>query len=228
MRAPEPVAIRLDPVELVAHASTPIKVVAALLVVLSTAVWLVAVLKLIHLGRLRASEARFEREALRARHGAELYAVAQAHPSAPGARVLLEVARRTGEPTLDRLRTAAARAVVDEASRAGSLASLLGTVGSTAPFVGLFGTVYGIMDAFVRIGAEKSASLPVVAPAIGEALVVTAIGLAAAIPAVVFYNVLDKQASDLLDRLEASVAEWVVVLAESVADERDASRRGGV
>jgi biopolymer transport protein TolQ len=71
------------------------------------------------------------------------------------------------------------------------------------------------MDAFVRIGAAKSASLPVVAPAIGEALVTTAIGLAVAIPAVVFYNSIDKRVSDLVAELEASAAEWVVLFAES-------------
>jgi biopolymer transport protein TolQ len=72
------------------------------------------------------------------------------------------------------------------------------------------------MDAFVRIGAAKSASLPVVAPAIGEALVTTAIGLAVAIPAVVFYNAIDKRVSDFVASLEASAAEWVALLAENV------------
>ncbi len=69
------------------------------------------------------------------------------------------------------------------------------------------------MDAFIRIGQEKSASLPVVAPAIGEALITTAIGLAAAIPAVIFYNGIDKRVSQLVDEVEASVAEWVLVFA---------------
>ena len=74
------------------------------------------------------------------------------------------------------------------------------------------------MDAFVRIGAAKSASLPVVAPAIGEALVTTAIGLAVAIPAVVFYNAIEKRVGDFVAELESAAGEWVVVLAE----ERDA------
>jgi biopolymer transport protein TolQ len=90
---------------------------------------------------------------------------------------------------------------------------VLASTGAAAPFMGLFGTVYGIMDAFVRIGAAKSASLPVVAPAIGEALITTAIGLAAAIPAVLFYNAVDKQVSDFLAELEASAAEWIAILA---------------
>ncbi len=66
--------------------------------------------------------------------------------------------------------------------------AVLATVGSTAPFVGLFGTVWGIMNSFTGIAAAKDTSLPVVAPGIAEALLATAIGLVAAIPAVVFYN----------------------------------------
>ena len=92
--------------------------------------------------------------------------------------------------------------------------SPLASIASSSPFIGLFGTVYGIMDAFVRIGAAKSASLPVVAPAIGEALITTAIGLACAIPAVIFYNAIDKRITDFIAELEASAAEWVMVVAE--------------
>ena len=76
------------------------------------------------------------------------------------------------------------------------------------------------MDAFIRIGQEKSASLPVVAPAIGEALLTTAIGLAAAIPAVIFYNAIDKRVGDLLDEIEASVAEWVLAFSSRPVEVR--------
>ena len=62
------------------------------------------------------------------------------------------------------------------------------TTGSTAPFIGLFGTVWGIMNSFIEIGGQQNASLPVVAPGIAEALIATAIGLVAAIPAVIAYN----------------------------------------
>ncbi len=70
----------------------------------------------------------------------------------------------------------------------GKYLTFLATTGSTAPFIGLFGTVWGIMDAFHGIGQTGSASLAVVAPGISEALIATAIGLAAAIPAVMGYN----------------------------------------
>jgi biopolymer transport protein TolQ len=70
------------------------------------------------------------------------------------------------------------------------------------------------MDAFIRIGAAKTASLPVVAPAIGEALITTAIGLAAAIPAVFFYNWIDNSVGDFVSELEAAAAEWVALVTE--------------
>lgn len=80
------------------------------------------------------------------------------------------------------------RATTQETHRLEKYLTFLATTGSTAPFIGLFGTVWGIMDAFHGIGTTGSASLAVVAPGISEALVATAIGLAAAIPAVMGYN----------------------------------------
>jgi biopolymer transport protein TolQ len=80
------------------------------------------------------------------------------------------------------------RATTSETQRLEKFLSFLATTGSTAPFIGLFGTVWGIMDSFHSIGQSGSASLAVVAPGISEALVTTAIGLVAAIPAVVGYN----------------------------------------
>lgn len=78
--------------------------------------------------------------------------------------------------------------------------SFLATVGSTSPYIGLFGTVWGIMNSFLSIGAQKQATLAVVAPGIAEALIATAIGLFAAIPAVIAYN----KFSDSVDRLAVS------------------------
>jgi biopolymer transport protein TolQ len=121
------------------------------------------------------------------------------------------MATRAGTSSTERLHAIAERALVTERSRLGVLMSTLGSIATASPFIGLFGTVYGIMDAFIRIGQEKSASLPVVAPAIGEALITTAIGLAAAIPAVIFYNAIDKRVTELMDEIEAATEEWVVV-----------------
>jgi biopolymer transport protein TolQ len=78
--------------------------------------------------------------------------------------------------------------VANEADRLAGRLNFLATVGSVAPFVGLFGTVWGIMNSFFQIGQQQNSSLAVVAPGISEALFATAIGLFAAIPAVIAYN----------------------------------------
>ncbi len=89
---------------------------------------------------------------------------------------------------IDNLQRALSKAIDSEVSKLESRLSFLATVGSVSPFVGLFGTVWGIMAAFQKIGATGSASLAVVAPGISEALIATAIGLFAAIPATIGYN----------------------------------------
>jgi biopolymer transport protein TolQ len=217
MLAPEqtPKAIQLDPVTLLLHASGPVKFTVALLILASTMVWVIAVLKWLQLARLRAAEAEFQRDAIRANTGDELFAIAGSHRSAPGGRIVAWLQMRGAPGSADRLKAIIDRAIVNERQRAATFLPTLGTIAAVSPFVGLFGTVYGIIDAFIRIGSEKSASLPVVAPAIGEALLATAIGLAAAIPAVIFYNLIDKRLADLESELEAAAAEWVLVVAES-------------
>ena len=90
--------------------------------------------------------------------------------------------------------------------------SFLATVGSTAPFVGLFGTVWGIMNSFQAIGMTKSTSLAVVAPGIAEALFATALGLIAAIPAVLAYNKLSGDLGRYAGRLEAFAGEFIAIL----------------
>jgi biopolymer transport protein TolQ len=106
-------------------------------------------------------------------------------------------------------------AMTQESLRLESRLPLLATIGSATPFVGLFGTVVGIINAFTGIGAAGSASLAVVAPGIAEALIATAIGLFAAIPATIFYNIFVARLRDLQEairlfssELEADVARY--------------------
>jgi biopolymer transport protein TolQ len=206
--------VKLDLIGLFTHAAWPVKLTIALLVGCSMLVWIIAVLKLLQLARLRGTEGDFERRARQARNPQELYETAGARSSAPGARVVRELFTRGSPASAERLRAVADRAILAEGQSARALMWFLAFIASGAPFIGLFGTVYGIMDAFIRIGAAKTASLPVVAPAIGEALITTAIGLAAAIPAVFFYNWIDKRVGDFVSELEASAAEWVTLVAE--------------
>jgi biopolymer transport protein TolQ len=114
---------------------------------------------------------------------------------------------------IDNVERAMNRASGSEASKLEAALGFLATTGSASPFIGLFGTVWGIMDTFKGIGARGSATLAVVAPGISEALIATAAGLAAAIPAVIFYNYylnriktmtleMDNFASELLNIVE--------------------------
>ncbi|MEN3931114.1 protein TolQ [Microvirga sp. W0021] len=95
----------------------------------------------------------------------------------------------------------------------------LASIGSAGPYIGLFGTVWGIMTAFTSIAASKNSSLAVVAPGIAEALFATAIGLFAAIPAVLAYNKLQAEVSKLQSRLEAFADEFSAILSRQI-DER--------
>ena len=96
---------------------------------------------------------------------------------------------------------------------------VLATVGSASPFVGLFGTVWGIMNSFQAIAVSKNTSLAVVAPGIAEALLATAIGLVAAIPATIFYNKFSSEVNKQTTRLEGFADEFSAILSRQI-DER--------
>jgi biopolymer transport protein TolQ len=203
----------LDPIQLVLGASGVVLVVLSLLAVASVVVWLVWFLKAAQLGRLRSAERNFELEAETAERARDLIALAFKHKDAPGARIVVEMSKRHQQRVTSELLSAVAkRALATEEQRATSLMPTLSSIAAASPFVGLFGTVWGIMQAFLRIGVEKSASLPVVAPAIGEALIATAVGLVAAIPATIAYNYVDRRINDLLSEVSASADTWVEVL----------------
>ncbi|MEC9368012.1 MAG: protein TolQ [Pseudomonadota bacterium] len=107
-------------------------------------------------------------------------------------------------------------AVTREVDRLERRLLFLATVGSTAPFVGLFGTVWGIMTSFQAIASSKSTNLAVVAPGIAEALFATALGLLAAIPAVIFYNKFANQVTRQAQRLETFADEFSAILSRHV------------
>jgi biopolymer transport protein TolQ len=103
------------------------------------------------------------------------------------------------------------RACSTESSKLESLLGFLATTGSACPFIGLFGTVWGIMISFVRIGAMRSASLQVVAPGIAEALIATAVGLFAAVPAVIAYNYFLGRIKDVIADMEDFTFEFLSI-----------------
>ena len=107
-------------------------------------------------------------------------------------------------------------AINKEAEDLQSGLTVLATIGSTAPFVGLFGTVWGIMHAFIAIAAQQNTNLAVVAPGIAEALLATGLGLLAAIPAVVFYNKLSADSDRIVAGYEAFADEFATILSRQL------------
>ena len=107
-------------------------------------------------------------------------------------------------------------AIAKESEKLNKGLSFLATVGSTAPFVGMFGTVWGIKHAFEQIAISQNTNLAVVAPGIAEALLATAVGLIAAIPAVVFYNKLNADSEQIIGGFEAFADEFSTILSRQL------------
>ena len=107
-------------------------------------------------------------------------------------------------------------AVTREAETLQSGLSVLATVGSTAPFIGLFGTVWGIMNAFIEIAKQQNTNLAVVDPGIAEALLATGLGLLAAIPAVIFYNKLSVDSERIIAGYESFADEFATILSRQL------------
>ncbi|MGB9735847.1 MAG: protein TolQ [bacterium] len=111
--------------------------------------------------------------------------------------------------TLDIIERAMRKVTLVEVNRLEDLLSFLASTGSASPFIGLFGTVWGIMTAFRNIGITESASLAIVAPGISEALITTAMGLFAAIPAVLAYNYFERRIKVFMDDMDAFIIEML-------------------
>ena len=179
--------------ELFVHASWLIKVVLVVLGVLSVFSWCIIVYKVLHL-QMASQESATLLATLRACESdgdlAALFKAAEALHISPLAAMATAAASGMKRRSREDLGRVLKSCQAQETAKLESYLTFLATTGATAPFIGLLGTVWGIMDAFKGIGAAGSASLAVVAPAIAEALVTTAAGLAAAIPAVMAYNFL--------------------------------------
>jgi biopolymer transport protein TolQ len=215
---------------LVTQADPVVKVVLAILVLASIWSWTVIFDKTFRLGRLRRKARAFEQafwsgaalDDLYRRLGREadhpmamLFGAAMEEwrdsprPPGGGARALLERIGKIMSLTLDR-----------ELEMLERHLSSLATIGSTAPFVGLFGTVWGIMNSFQSIALTRNTTLAVVAPGIAEALLATALGLIAAIPAVVAYNKLSGEVERYANRVTSFADEFTVVLSRELESGR--------
>ena len=201
-------AATLSPIALFLQADIIVKIVMIGLLLASIWTWSIIAAHWAKMRKTAKASERFERDFWKAEDTDGFYRDNK-ELDIPSARVfsagMFEWRRSTGRGTIDREGTRArlascmGAAIAAECDKLGDRLNILATVGSVAPFVGLFGTVWGIMRSFTAISAQQNISLAVVAPGIAEALFATAIGLFAAIPAVIAYN----RFGHGLNRLEA-------------------------
>jgi biopolymer transport protein TolQ len=206
-------ASTLSPVTLFLQADIVVKVVMVGLLLASIWTWSIIVAQWAKMRRVVRDNERFEREFWKSDDIDRFYE-ARGKEEFPAAKVLAagiaEWRRSTSgrsvdrEGTRSRLAVALNSSISSEVDRLANRLNILATVGSVAPFVGLFGTVWGIMRSFTNIAAQGNTSLATVAPGIAEALFATAIGLFAAIPAVIAYN----RFSHAINRMEARLGRF--------------------
>lgn len=228
------VAQRMGMYEMFAHADWVVKGVMLFLMLCSVATWTVMVEKSFFLGRIRRNSERFLSGFRTVQRIDQIGPIAAQALDAPLARIWIaaqdewEISRRCQgkkpltphqvDRLLQRMALAAGIAQEEELLRLGGGMGLLATIGSTSPFIGLFGTVWGILHSFADIAAAKATSLSVVAPGIAEALLATAIGLFAAIPAVMIYNAFARSISRMTGTFDNFVAEFTTVASRELEE----------
>ncbi|MBC7163733.1 MAG: protein TolQ [Roseovarius sp.] len=211
---------------LFARATFIVKLVMLVLVLASFWSWSIIIQKLITYRRARREAAIFDRRFWSGEPLDGLFAEIGPEPAGQSERIFaagMTEWRRSHRNDGELIAGATARidrsmdvAIAKEADALQGGLQVLATVGSTAPFIGLFGTVWGIMHAFVSIAAEQNTSLVVVAPGIAEALLATALGLLAAIPAVIFYNKLSADSDRIVAGYEAFADEFATILSRQL------------
>ena len=209
-------------ITLVLHASFVVQLVMVGLLLTSLASWTVIFSKLFGLRRLRRGNDAFEQEFWSGKNLNDLFNSASSNTEsstmerifASGMREFLKLRERRQESQaqLDGARRAMRASLQRELDTIEGNVGFLASVGSVSPYVGLFGTVWGIMHAFVGLSNVQQVTLATVAPGIAEALVATAIGLFAAIPAVVAYNRFARDIDRMAIQLESFIEEFSNIL----------------
>jgi biopolymer transport protein TolQ len=209
-----------------------VKAVMIMLLLASIWSWAIIIHKLIRLRTLRALAKQFEDAFWSGGSLEELYDRVSNRPTDPMASIFVaamrewrrsaakgllgnEALRESLRDRIERVMNIALGREVDQLER---YMTFLASVGSAAPFVGLFGTVWGIMNSFAAIAGSKNTSLAVVAPGIAEALFATALGLVAAIPAVLAFNKLNSDITRYGNRLEAFAGEFGAILSRQLEE----------
>jgi biopolymer transport protein TolQ len=206
-----------------------VKTVMVGLLACSIWVWAIAVDKFLLYRRTRSAMDRFEQAFWSGQSLEELYRTVSSRPNHSMAALFVAAMREwkrsfEGSPRSFaglqmRIEKVMNVTISREIERLERHLLVLATVGSAGPFIGLFGTVWGIMTSFQSIAASKNTSLAVVAPGIAEALFATAIGLVAAIPATIFYNQFSSDVNKQAQRLEGFADEFAAILSRQI-DER--------
>jgi len=233
----------LSIVHLFLNASWVVKSVVLLLLVVSLTSWSVIFGKLFALKRTQNLNENFEREFWSGKHLSELFQSAAQNAKLSGTmeRIFASgmrefqkiqqslVARQSSDASfmLDGARRAMRASLQRELDAIESNLSFLASVASVSPYVGLFGTVWGIMHAFTGLASLQQVTLATVAPGIAEALIATAIGLFAAIPAVVAYNRFSRQIDRVANQLETFIEEFSNILQRSVASPSSTASASG-
>jgi biopolymer transport protein TolQ len=224
-----PVTTDLSLFTLFWHAAWIVKAVMIGLLIASIWVWAIAIDKTVLYARTRRGMDAFEQAFWSGQSLEELYRTLSSRPSHSMA-ALFVAAMREWKRSLEgsprsfaglqmRIEKVMEVTIAREIERLEKRLLVLATVGSAGPFIGLFGTVWGIMTSFQSIAASKNTSLAVVAPGIAEALFATAIGLVAAIPATIFYNKFASEVNKQAQRLEGFADEFSAILSRQI-DER--------
>ena len=205
------------------RATLTVKIVMIILVAASFWSWAIIIDKLLSFRRQRRDAANFEDAFWSGQPLDQLFERLGASPRSALERIFVagmtEWRRSSsggGVGAQQRIERALSVAVAREDEKVAARLGFLATVGSISPFIGLFGTVWGIKNAFEEIAIQQNTNLATVAPGIAEALVATALGLLAAIPAVIFYNKLVGDADRLGGRLENFADEFGVILSRQI------------
>lgn len=214
--------------QMIIGAGPMVKFVMLLLLVFSLVSWTIIIMKHLSYKNAKAETEYFLDIFWKSKNLADAYKAAKEIPNSPEASIFIlgfnelqklgrsRSSKQSTEDTLemqlasmDNLKRALRKAEGKQMSYLGRYLSFLATTGSATPFIGLFGTVWGIMTSFQDIGMRGSASLAVVAPGISEALVATAAGLAVAIPSVIFYNYYSNKLADLENNMQGFSADFL-------------------
>jgi biopolymer transport protein TolQ len=234
---------QIDIVNMIRNAGPVVQFVLLLLLFFSIMSWAIILIKYRYIRKAYKESAAFTDFFWKSRDLSNAFAKAKQLPGSPVARIFRigyvelkklsqsttpvssAVAQSVGGKSMsldarftgtDNIKRALRRAITTEMTRVSQMVPFLATTGNTAPFIGLFGTVWGIMHSFAGIGQKGSANLAVVAPGISEALVATAAGLAAAIPAVIAFNFFMSKINVVESELQSFSADFLNIVERDI------------